>query len=80
MTDVRKGMDDIGQIVLKVDKLLKQHNMSKSKLAREAKIQYKQAKSYCDNEMQKVDLTVLARICHTFNCSISNILEYINMP
>lgn len=72
-------MDDIGKVVLKVDKLLKQHNMSKSKLAREAKIQYKQAKSYCDNNMQKVDLVVLARICHTFKCSISDILEYIDM-
>jgi DNA-binding Xre family transcriptional regulator len=69
-------MNDIGQVVLKVDKLLKEYNMSKSKFAREAKIQYKQAKSYCNKEMQKVDLTVLARICHTFDCSISDILEY----
>ena len=71
-------MDNIGQVVLKVDKLLEQYNMSKSKFAREAKIQYKQAKSYCGNEMQKVDLTVLARICHTFDCSISDILEYMD--
>ena len=73
-------MDDIGQVVLKVDKLLEQHDISKSKLAREAKIQYKQAKSYCDNNMQKVDLVVLARICYAFKCSISDILEYIDMP
>lgn len=46
-------MDDIGQVVLKVDKLLKQHNISKSKLARQAKIQYKKAKSYCDNNYAK---------------------------
>ena len=73
-------MDDVGQVILKVDKLLKQYNMSKSKLAREAKIQYKQAKSYCDNEMQKVDLVILARICHTLKCNISDILEYIDTP
>jgi putative transcriptional regulator len=69
-------MNDVGQVILKVDKLLKEYNISKSKFAREAKIQYKQAKSYCDNEMQKVDLTVLARICYAFDCSISDILEY----
>jgi putative transcriptional regulator len=69
-------MHDIGQVVLKIDKLLENYNMSTSRFAREAKIQYKQAKSYCDGDMQKVDLVILARICHTFQCSISDILEY----
>lgn len=70
-------MDDIGQVILKVDKLLEQYNMSKSKFARETKIQYKQAKRYCEGDMQKVDLVILAKICHAFQCGISDILEYI---
>jgi putative transcriptional regulator len=70
-------MYEIGQVVLKIDKLLERYNMSTSKFARETKIQYKQAKSYCKGDMQKVDLVILARICHTFECSISDILEYI---
>jgi putative transcriptional regulator len=70
-------MEDIGQVILKVDKLVKQYNMSKSKFARETKMQYQQAKRYCEGNMQKVDLFILARICHTFQCNISDILEYI---
>lgn len=69
-------MEDIGQVILKVDKLLEQYNMSKSKFARETKLQYQQAKRYCGGNMQKVDLFILARICHTFQCSISDLLEY----
>lgn len=72
--------EDIGRVILKVDKLLERYNMSTSKFAREAKIQYKQAKSYGNGDMQKVDLVILARICHTFKCDISDILEYIDKP
>ena len=69
-------MYDVGQVTLKIEKLLEQYNMSISKFARETKIQYKQAKRYSNGNMQKVDLVILARICHTFKCSISDILEY----
>jgi putative transcriptional regulator len=69
-------MNDVGQVILKVDKLLERYNMSTSKFARETRIQYKQAKSYCEGDMQKVDLVILAKICYTFKCSISDILEY----
>jgi putative transcriptional regulator len=83
MKDVEKEhiiKEDIGQVILKVDKLLERYDMSTSKFAREAKLQYKQAKNYGNGEVQKVDLNVLARICHTFKCDISDILEYIDKP
>ena len=70
-------MEDVGKIVLKIDKLSAKYGLSKSKLSREARIQYKQAKSYCEGNMQKVDLVILAKICDVFDCKISDVLEYV---
>lgn len=69
-------MDDWGRVNLKLDQFLKEHNISRSSLSRNAQIHYKQLLKYCNNDMTKVDLNILARICKTINCTISDILEY----
>lgn len=69
-------MDDWGKVNLKLDQFLKEHNISRSSLSRNAQIHYKQLLKYCNNDMTKVDLNILARICKTINCTISDILEY----
>lgn len=69
-------MDDWGKVNLKLDQFLKEHNISRSSLSRNAQIHYKQLLKYCNNDMTKVDLNILARICKTINCKISDILEY----
>ncbi len=68
---------DIGEVALKIDDLLEKYACSSSRFAREVKMQYRQAKKYKENAMQKVNLEILARICYTFHCEISDILEYI---
>lgn len=70
-------MIDEGKIILKLDKVLQEKNMSTSKLSREARIQFKQAKNYRENNMQKVDLVILAKICFALGCDINDIMEYI---
>ena len=69
-------MDEWGKIDLKLDDFLKKNNISRSSLSRNAQIHYKQLLKYCNNDMQKVDLNLLARICKTINCQISDIMEY----
>lgn len=69
-------MEDWGEINLKLDEFLKEHNISRSSLSRNGQIHYKQLLKYCNNDMQKVDLRLLARICRTIDCEISDIIEY----
>lgn len=69
-------MDDWGKVDLKLDEFLKKNNISRSSLSRNAQIHYKQLLKYCNNDMQKVDLNLLARICKTINCKIGDIIEY----
>ncbi len=69
-------MEEWGRIDLKLDEYLKAHNISRSSLSRNAQVHYKQLLKYCKNDMQKVDLNLLSRICKTINCKIEDILEY----
>lgn len=70
-------MDEWGEVCLKLDEFLKKNNISRSSLSRNGQIHYKQLLKYCNNDMQKVDLKLLARICKTINCEIGDIIEYL---
>ena len=69
-------MEEWGEVNLKLDEFLKTHKISRSSLSRNAQIHYKQLLKYCNNDMKKVDLSLLARICKTINCEIGDIIEY----
>lgn len=70
-------MEEWGQVNLKLDEFLKNHNISRSSLSRNAQIHYGQLLKYCRNDIQKVDLNLLARICKTIDCEIGDIIEYL---
>ena len=69
-------MEEWGQVNIKLDEFLKSHKISRSSLSRNGQIHYKQLLKYCNNDMKKVDLNILARICRTIDCEISDIIEY----
>ncbi|MDO4808397.1 MAG: helix-turn-helix transcriptional regulator [Eubacteriales bacterium] len=71
-------MQDIkhGKVVLKLDQVVKAQGISISKLAFRAEMQRTQLKSYMKNEVQRVDLDILARLCHALECDITDLLEY----
>ena len=70
-------MEEWGEVNLRLDEFLKNHNISRSSLSRNAQIHYGQLLKYCRNDMQKVDLNLLARICKTIDCEIGDIIEYL---
>ena len=65
-----------GKVDLTLDEYMKEHQISRSSVSRNAVVHYSQLLKYCENDMQKVDLNLLARICKTINCEISDILKY----
>lgn len=72
-------LDNTGKVIMKIGSILSKEKINRSKLSREAKIQYRQAKTYYEGNLQKVDLEILSRICHAFDLKISDILEYISV-
>ena len=40
-------------------------------------MQRTQLKKYCRNEVQRLDIAVLSRLCYALDCDLSDLLEYI---
>ena len=51
--------------------------ISKNKLCYECKIQRTRLNMYCKNEVQRVDLKILAKLCDFFHCTPNDVLEYV---
>ena len=63
-------------IVIILEKILKQKNISRYELAKRTGIQYQIIDNYYKNKVKRYDGYVLSRICETLDCKIEDILEY----
>lgn len=72
-------MEDIeyGTIRVKLEDLLKKQNVSINKLAFRAEMQRTQLKNYLRNDVQRLDIAILSRLCYALDCDLNDLLEYI---
>lgn len=70
-------MQNRGMLKIHLSSLLKSSGMSNNKFCQKAEIQRSQLKGYMDNTITRLDTDVLIRICHTLDCSIAELLEYV---
>lgn len=70
-------MEKYGTIRIKLDELIEKAGISKNKLSHRAEMQRTQINNYCKNEITRLDIDVLARICTVLECDISDLLEFI---
>ena len=61
----------------KLEELLKEKGLSKNKLSHRAEMQRTQINNYCKNQISRLDIDVLARICTVLECSIEDLLEFV---
>ena len=66
-----------GRIKCNLYKLMKKNKISVFQLSRLTNIRYEVLKKYADNQMMRYDAIVLSKLCFVFNCSISDIIEYV---
>ena len=67
---------DYGHIQLKLKDVMKAQNISINRLACRAEMQRTQLKAYMNNEIQRIDLAVMARLCYVLECDLQDLLEY----
>lgn len=72
-------MDDIefGTIRLHLKEIMESRNISINELSFRAEMQRTQLKKYYRNEVQRLDIAVLTRLCYALDCDLHDLLEYI---
>ena len=66
---------DYGYVRLKLKDVMEEQKISINKLACRAEMQRTQLKAYMNNEIQRVDLAVMARLCYVLDCKLSDLIE-----
>ena len=66
-----------GAIHINLDKLIKKAGISKNMLSHRAEMQRTQINHYCNNDISRLDIDVLARLCTVLECEIGDLLEFI---
>lgn len=70
-------MEHYGKIKLKVQDVMEQRGISRTRLAQMAFLQRKQLNKLLDGTAARADFAVLARLCYALNCRIEDLLEYV---
>lgn len=68
---------EYGSIHIKLKEIMEKQNISINKLAFRAEMQRTQLKAYMCEDVQRVDLSVLSRLCYALECNLSDLIEYI---
>ena len=66
-----------GRIIVHLSELIESSGLSKNRFSHLAAMERTQINNYCKNNVARVDLDVLARICSVLDCSIGELLEYV---
>lgn len=70
-------MAEYGTIKINLDNLIKKAGISKNKLSHRAEMQRSQINHYCNNEITRLDIDVLARLCTVLECEVGDLLEFV---
>ena len=64
-------------IKLHLKELMEERNLFLTKLSFRAEMQRTQLKHYYDEDIQRLDMAVLSRLCYALNCTLNDLVEYI---
>lgn len=76
MNDYKKIKIDNGYYLFKLEKLLKERNISINKLMRDTNTDFKVIKRIMTGNLTRIDIIILVRLCNYLNCNITDIFDY----
>lgn len=69
---------DYGKIEICLKSILEVKNITRNYLAKSSNTRFEVINKWYNNQVEKLDLDVLARICYVLDCSPSDIIKYDN--
>lgn len=68
---------DYGHVEIKLKEIMESQDISINRPACRAEMQRTQLKKYINNNVQRVDLAILSRLCYCLDCDLNDILVYV---
>lgn len=69
--------DDYGKIRIRLQELIKEKGINRNKLSYKAEMNWKQVDNFCKNNITRLDIPVLCKLCTVLDCKIQDLLEFI---
>ena len=69
-------MDNYGKVSINLENLIESKGISKTQLSYKAEITHTQINRFCKNDVTRIDLNTLARICCVLECDIAALIKY----
>ena len=67
---------EYGKIDVELRKLMDEKGLNRNFIAKATNTRFEVINKWYNNEVEKMDLDVLARICYALDCSPSDIIKY----
>ena len=68
--------ENYGYIEIRLKELLEKKGLSKNKLCHKAEMNWQQIDNYCSNEITRLDVFVLCKLCTVLECDIQDLLVF----
>jgi DNA-binding Xre family transcriptional regulator len=62
-------------IHIRIVELLKEKGISKNRICKDLELQRGNFNRYCRDDFQRIDASLIIRLCRYFNCEIKDLLE-----
>ncbi|MBQ8144282.1 MAG: helix-turn-helix transcriptional regulator [Butyricicoccus sp.] len=69
-------INEYGKVRLKLKEILDAREMSRYALSQAVHTRFEVIDKWCNGNVEKLDLDVLARICYVLDCEVSDLLVY----
>lgn len=69
-------MNEFGKATLNLEELIKEKGISKTQLSYKAEISHTQINRFCKNDVSRIDLNTIARLCCVLDCGVSDLIKY----
>lgn len=75
-SSIIEEVTDYGKISCNLKNIMQQRKITIYKLSSISNIKYEIVKKYCDNDFQRIDIDILAKLCFCLNLGVDSILMY----